>query len=152
MQDKEKGPDELRAAYAALLAAMCRAGGSFLWTAAGYYAEESLKLAVAGLTDEAVTVSSTREGGGLQGSLWSQQTVLASLLQIVDGQLCSNSSSRQQRVAAACNGGGLQVVALTAAPARGKRSSAGSGGSAVFAAHCTSQPKSRNSIAQQLLL
>jgi hypothetical protein len=57
LQDKEKGPDDLRAAYAALLAAMCRAGGSFLWTAAGYYAEEALKMAVAGLTDEAVSVS-----------------------------------------------------------------------------------------------
>jgi hypothetical protein len=57
LQDKEKGADDLRAAYAALLAAICRAGGSFLWTAAGYYAEEALKMAVAGLTDEAVSVS-----------------------------------------------------------------------------------------------
>jgi hypothetical protein len=57
LQDKEKGPDDVRAAYAALLAAMCRAGASFLWTAAGYYAEEALKLAVAGLTDDTVTVS-----------------------------------------------------------------------------------------------
>lgn len=53
---QDKSSDELRAAGAALLGAMCRVGGSYLWTSTGYYAEEALKLAAAGL-DDAATVS-----------------------------------------------------------------------------------------------
>jgi hypothetical protein len=52
---QDKSSDELRAAAAGLLAAICRAGGAVLWSAGGFYAEEALRLAV-GALDDAATV------------------------------------------------------------------------------------------------
>jgi hypothetical protein len=56
---QDKACDELRAQAAALLGALCRAGGCVLWSSAGYYADEALKAAVAGL-DDAAAVSVAR--------------------------------------------------------------------------------------------
>jgi hypothetical protein len=50
---QDKSSDELRAAAACLLGAMCRGGGTLLWSAGGYYAEEALRIAVTGLEDAA---------------------------------------------------------------------------------------------------
>lgn len=50
---QDRSSDELRAAGAALLSAICHAGASYLWSSTGYYAEEAVKLAVAGLGDAA---------------------------------------------------------------------------------------------------
>eukprot|EP00775_Hariotina_reticulata_P011788 gene11788-11933_t len=58
-----KSSDELRAAAASLLGAICRGGGSLLWGTGGYYAEEALRLAVAGLEDAAS--QTTRESFAL---------------------------------------------------------------------------------------
>lgn len=59
---QDKSSDELRAHAAGLLGAMCRSGGAVLWTSAGYYAEDALKAAVAGLED-AATVSRLHAAG-----------------------------------------------------------------------------------------
>lgn len=62
MQDKTS--DDLRACAAALLGAICRAGGAVLWSSGGYYGEEALKAAVTGLED-AATVSVMHDYGRL---------------------------------------------------------------------------------------
>lgn len=50
---QDKSSDELRAAAAGLLGSICKAGGAVLWGSTGYYAEEALRAAVAGLDDSA---------------------------------------------------------------------------------------------------